>query len=154
MIASSTDAQGRRASAATMNNALRGLSDRRAAVPAACRRAASRAGAGRRLALSLRTASRRRVAFAIVALALIVTGPGAGAPAMAAEGNVCVENMSIAELQQALSEGRTTATALTQAYLARIEAYDRAGPKLNSVREVNPEALAIAASLDRVKPSP
>jgi amidase len=74
--------------------------------------------------------------------------------AMAAEGNVCVENMSIAEMQQALAEGRTSATALTQAYLARIEAYDRAGPQLNSVREVNPEALAIAASFDRVKPSP
>jgi amidase len=74
--------------------------------------------------------------------------------ATAAEGNVCVENLSIAELQQALAEGRTTATALTQAYLARIESYDRAGPQLNSVREVNPDALAIAASLDRVKPSP
>src|SRR6185312_11680805 len=36
--------------------------------------------------------------------------------------------------------------------LARIEAYDHAGPQLNSVREVNPEALEIAASLDRVKP--
>jgi amidase len=73
---------------------------------------------------------------------------------MAAEGNVCVENLSIAEMQEALAEGRTTATALTRAYLARIEAYDRAGPKLNAVREVNPEALAIAASLDRIKPSP
>jgi amidase len=76
-----------------------------------------------------------------------------GTSAMAAEGNVCVENMSIAEMQQALAEGRTAATALTRAYLARIEAYDRAGPKLNAVREVNPDALAIAASLDRVKPS-
>src|SRR5439155_1335751 len=158
MIASSTDAQGRRASAATMNNALRGLSDGRAAVPAACRPAGSRGGAGRRLALSLRTASRRRVAFAIVALALMGAGAAAGATAMAAEGaaegNVCVENATVAELQQALAEGRTTATALTRAYLARIEAYDRAGPRLNAVREVNPEALAIAASLDRVKPSP
>jgi amidase len=72
---------------------------------------------------------------------------------IAAEGNVCVENATIAEMQQALAEGRTSATALTRAYLARIEAYDRAGPRLNSVREVNPEALAIAASLDRVKPS-
>src|SRR5437016_4357912 len=158
MIASSTDAQGRRASAATVNNALRGVSDGRAAVPAACRPAGSRAAAGRRLALSLRTASRRRVAFAIVALALMGAGAAAGATAMAAEGstngNLCVENMSLAELQQALADGRTTATALTRAYLARIEAYDRAGPKLNAVREVNPDALAIAASLDRVKPNP
>src|SRR5947208_17004170 len=65
-----------------------------------------------------------------------------------------VENATIAELQQALAEGRTTASGLPRAYLARIEAYDRAGPSLNAVREVNPEALAIAASLDRVKPNP
>src|SRR5437868_10691113 len=70
------------------------------------------------------------------------------------DGNMCVENASLAELQQALAEGRTSASALTRAYLARIEAYDRAGSSLNAVREVNPEALAIAASLDRIKPSP
>src|SRR5436189_5483383 len=69
------------------------------------------------------------------------------------DGNMCVENASIAELQQALAEGRTTASALTRAYLARIEAYDRAGPGLNSVREVNPDALALAARFDGVKPS-
>jgi amidase len=65
-----------------------------------------------------------------------------------------IENGSLAELQQALTEGRTTASALTRLYLARIEAYDRAGRALNSVREVNPEALALAAALDGVKPSP
>jgi amidase len=70
------------------------------------------------------------------------------------DGNLSIENATVAELQQALAEGRTSASALTRAYLARIEAYDRAGPLLNAVREVNPEALAIAASLDRVKPSP
>src|SRR5216110_2658193 len=62
--------------------------------------------------------------------------------------------MTIAELQEALAEGRTTASALARAYLARIEAYDRAGPSLNAVREINPDALAIAATFDRVKPSP
>src|SRR6266478_3484936 len=60
----------------------------------------------------------------------------------------------IASSTDAQGRRASAATALTQAYLARIEAYDRAGPKLNAVREVNPEALAIAASLDRVKPSP
>src|SRR5204863_4797481 len=64
-----------------------------------------------------------------------------------------VENATIAELQKALAEGRTTASALTRAYLARIAAYDRAGPGLNSVREVNPDALAVAASLDGMTPS-
>ena len=71
-----------------------------------------------------------------------------------ANGNLCIENASLAELQQALAEGRTTASALTRAYLARIEAYDRAGPNLNAVREINPEALAIAASFDHIKPNP
>ena len=64
-----------------------------------------------------------------------------------------LSNASLADLQQALAEGRTTATALTRAYIERIEAYDGAGPRLNSVRVVNPEALSIAASLDRAKPS-
>ena len=64
-----------------------------------------------------------------------------------------VENATIAELQEALAAGRTAASALVRAYLARIEAYDRAGPRLNAVREINPDALGIAGSLDGVKPS-
>ena len=64
-----------------------------------------------------------------------------------------VENATIAELQEALAAGRTNCERSTRAYLARIEAYDRAGPQLNAVREINPDALAIAASLDGVKPS-
>src|ERR1700733_4320130 len=62
-------------------------------------------------------------------------------------------NATLSDLQQALAEGRTTSSALTRAYLERIAAHDRAGWALNSVREVNPEALAIAASLDGAKPS-
>ena len=71
----------------------------------------------------------------------------------AAEEAVCIENTTIAELQQALSDGRTSASALAKGYLARIEAYDRAGPQLNAVREVNPDALQIAAQYDGAKPS-
>jgi amidase len=60
---------------------------------------------------------------------------------------------ALADMLDALSAGKTTATALTKASLARIRAIDRGGPRLNSVREVNPDALAIAAQLDDVKPS-
>jgi amidase len=67
---------------------------------------------------------------------------------------VKIENATIAELQAALAEGRTSASALTRAYLDRIEAYDRGGPVLNSVREINPDALEIAAGYDAIKPSP
>lgn len=64
-----------------------------------------------------------------------------------------VENASIGDLQQALAAGETTAVALMRAYCARIEAYDRGGPALNAVREVNPDALDIAAALDAGKPA-
>jgi amidase len=74
-----------------------------------------------------------------------------------AETGLAVENASLADIQQALVGGKITASALARAYLARIEAYDRAaqgtGPALTSVRELNPDALAIAAKLDGVKPS-
>jgi amidase len=64
-----------------------------------------------------------------------------------------IENATIADLQLVLTAGRTTASALTRAYLARIDAYDRAGPALNSVREINPDALAVAEVNNAKKPS-
>ncbi|MDP2378319.1 amidase family protein [Reyranella sp.] len=60
---------------------------------------------------------------------------------------------SLSDVIAALQSGRTTASKLTKAYLARIKAYDRGGPRLNAVREVNPDALMIARSLDGLKPS-
>ena len=74
-----------------------------------------------------------------------------------AQTSLAVEDASLADVAQALSGGKITASALARAYLARIEAYDRGGqgtgPGLNSVRELNPDALPIAAKLDGVKPS-
>jgi len=64
-----------------------------------------------------------------------------------------LDNASMTDVLQDLATGKTTASALTKAYLARIESYDRAGPALNSVRVVNPDALSIAAHFDGVKPS-
>ena len=56
--------------------------------------------------------------------------------------------LSAAEASRRMSEGSLSSLALTQAYLARIDAVDRAGPKLNSIIELNPEAEAIAAERD------
>jgi amidase len=58
------------------------------------------------------------------------------------------ENATIAELSRALAAGATTAAALVQRYIDRIDAYDRAGPVIGAVREVNPDAIAAAAALD------
>ena len=43
-----------------------------------------------------------------------------------AEAGLAVEDASLADVTQALGEGKITASALARAYLARIEAYDRA----------------------------
>ena len=47
-----------------------------------------------------------------------------------------------------MEAGALTARALTQAYLDRIAAVDKDGPRLNSVIELNPAALADADALD------
>ena len=55
---------------------------------------------------------------------------------------------SISEIQQALAEGRTTSVEVVEEYLARISAYDKLGPRLNSIVRVNENAVARAAELD------
>ncbi|CUT12857.1 AspartyltRNAAsn amidotransferase subunit A EC 6356 GlutamyltRNAGln amidotransferase subunit A EC 6357 [Bradyrhizobium sp.] len=57
----------------------------------------------------------------------------------------------MSDIIDALAGGRITAGALAEFYLARIAAYDRDGPKLNSVRALNPDALA--GTLDGTRPS-
>src|SRR5262249_43966342 len=53
------------------------------------------------------------------------------------------------ELAAGLRAGRWTSARLVELYLARIDAIDRNGPKLNAVIEINPDARAIAARSDR-----
>ena len=55
---------------------------------------------------------------------------------------------SIAQIQDALGRGQVSSVQLVQQYLDRIQAYDRQGPKLNSIVRINPEALAKARALD------
>lgn len=55
---------------------------------------------------------------------------------------------TIDDLQARMAAGTLTARELTAAYLARIEDVDKAGPKLNAIIELNPDALAIADRLD------
>jgi amidase len=70
-----------------------------------------------------------------------------------------VTEVPIATLRAALENGQTTAVQLVQAYLARIDAYDRPGTQtaLNAVIVANPEALAEALASDerraRARPS-
>ena len=60
-----------------------------------------------------------------------------------------VAEAGIADLRRALDDGRVTSVGLVEAYLRRIETYDRSGPMLNSVVVDNPEAMAEAAASDQ-----
>ena len=58
------------------------------------------------------------------------------------------DEVTVVALQAAMKSGRHTARSITQKYLERIDAIDKLGPAVNSVIEVNPEALATAEALD------
>ena len=60
-----------------------------------------------------------------------------------------VAELSIADEQKAMTEGRISSKGLVQAYLNRIEAFDHRGPRLNAVITLNPNAIREAESLDR-----
>lgn len=63
--------------------------------------------------------------------------------------NFQVVEATIADAHAAMRNGSLSARALTEAYLARIEAYDQQGPALNAVVTTNPQALARAEQLDQ-----
>jgi len=59
------------------------------------------------------------------------------------------DEITIAALQEGMKSGKFTARSITEKYLARIDAVDKHGPRINSIIELNPEALDIADALDR-----
>ena len=60
-----------------------------------------------------------------------------------------LEEITIAELQEGMQSGKYTARGIAEKYLARIETLDKHGPAVNSVIELNPDALAIAEASDK-----
>lgn len=65
-----------------------------------------------------------------------------------------LEEATIAEMQAAMEAGEITSRQLVEMYLARIAAYDKEGPKINSVLEISPDAIAIAEALDEERAAP
>ena len=59
-----------------------------------------------------------------------------------------LEEADIISLQDKMQRGSYTSRGICEAYLARIAEIDKKGPTLNSIIELNPDALAIADSLD------
>jgi amidase len=59
------------------------------------------------------------------------------------------DEATISDLQSRMKSGEISARSLTQAYLDRINEVDKNGPVINSVIELNPDALSIAEALDK-----
>ncbi len=80
--------------------------------------------------------------------AKVVTGPVRAAASRAIK-SFEFEEKTIAELQKLMESGEITSRELTQAYIDRIDHIDQTGIQLNSVIEINSDALAIADQLDK-----
>ncbi|MCB2377472.1 amidase [Hymenobacter sp. BT635] len=109
--------------------------------------------------LFLRNSSLASVALSTWTLSSCSTEANDTRQAAAAQGSAPatdtfeLQEATITELQQKMTSGQHTARSLTELYLQRIEAIDKNGPKLNSVIEVNPDALSLADALDKERKS-
>jgi len=63
-----------------------------------------------------------------------------------------IEEVTIAQLEAQYAAGTLTATSVVNMYENRISALDQSGPRLNSLLQVNPDALTIAHQLDAQTP--
>jgi len=77
----------------------------------------------------------------LVAVCLLTTAASSSAEV--------IEELSISELHERMQRQELTAEQLVTSYLRRIDEIDRAGPTLNSIIELNPDALDIARALDK-----
>ena len=88
-----------------------------------------------------------RIRFVLALLLLAASGSNS---AYARTFNL--QTATLADIQTAMDAGALTSEKLVQLYLNRIEAYDKEGPKINSMITINPMALdesgASARALD------
>jgi len=86
--------------------------------------------------------------YLIVTVAFACGTAALGTATVAYAATVELTKASIADLQAAMEKGTLTSEALVKLYLARIEAYDEKGPKINAVLALSPNALETARALD------
>jgi Asp-tRNA(Asn)/Glu-tRNA(Gln) amidotransferase A subunit family amidase len=95
---------------------------------------------------------RRVLLAALVVLSLLLAGLVAGAPGARADAPVLdLEHLSGAEEEAMLAKGEVTSVGLVEAYAARITALNKAGPGLNAVTQINPDAIAEAEKADALR---
>lgn len=60
-----------------------------------------------------------------------------------------MEELTVSGIRRMLENGQATSRELVLNYMERIARIDKSGPMLNSVLELNPDALYIAEAMDR-----
>jgi amidase len=91
-----------------------------------------------------------RLSLGLVVIAIAVALGSRGNISSSQTGGAFVlEEATIEDVRAAFDAGILTCRRLTELYLNRITAYDKAGPRLNSIITVNPHAITDADSLDR-----
>ncbi len=94
----------------------------------------------------------KRRDFVRIGLASGASLAHAGAVAAATQSwlaGASVLEAGVPQQQAQMKAGNLSAHSLTAHYLARIASIDKAGPRLNAIIELNPDALKIAAEMDR-----
>ncbi|WP_426211431.1 amidase [Massilia sp. TWP1-3-3] len=79
------------------------------------------------------------------AAAAVLANEALAAPGVAGD----ILEAGVMAQQAGMKAGKLTSQSLVRQYLARIAAVDKAGPRINAIIELNPDALAIAAAMDR-----
>lgn len=76
------------------------------------------------------------------------SGDTSATPAADKQGEFALNEAGITDLQEKMASGKLTAVKITELYLQRIAQVDKAGPMLNAVIELNPDAITIARQMD------
>jgi len=98
--------------------------------------------------------SRRSITTGLVSLVAAGALPAAAGAAEAApksppaKRRFDLSQATVADINAAMDAGALTSERLVQLYLARIAAYDKRGPALNSIINLNPRAIEEARALD------
>lgn len=92
---------------------------------------------------------KRKPAFAFLFSIVLMACQPANEESASADTHAYLEEITIRQLQQNYREGKYTITTVVKDYLARIDALDKNGPKINSIICINPDALAIAEQLEK-----
>jgi amidase len=97
--------------------------------------------------------ARSPIVVAFKTLLIVVAAVTLGSAKSSREAPTHFNEFTVPQLQEAMSQGRITSEELTRYYLDRIFALDQNGPGVNSVIELNPDAIELAEKADAMRRS-